>query len=108
MKSLYSCFDMRIEKKMSKEVKEVDRASSDEIANNLKAKWFWKMGSPVSWFTPPGTVDDEAKARVDIRAAITEQELHMLFSHSLLFVRSFSCVPIKIWVGLLSWSFRPT
>ena len=108
LKSLYFCLDMRMEKKMSKDMEEEQRATSDDIAKDLKAKWCCKTGLPVSWLTPPGTVADEAKARVAIRAAMTEQELHTLFSHALLLVRSSPCVSIKISSAVISSLFLPT
>ena len=83
-------------KKMSKQMKDEKGATGDDIAKNLKAKWCWKIGSPVSWLTPPGTVADEAKATVDIRAAMKEQELHVLLSHSLLFSKGSLCVSVNI------------
>lgn len=63
---------------MSKEMKEEQRATSDESAKNLKAKWYQKIGFLVSLLTPPGMVADEAKATVAIRAAMKKQELHVL------------------------------
>ena len=83
-------------KKMSKQMKDEKRATGDDIAKNLKAKWCWKIGSPVSWWTPPSTVADEAKTTVDIRAARKEREMHVLLSHSLLLSRSCPFVSIKI------------
>ena len=88
-------------------MKDEQRATRDDIAKNLKAKSCWKIGSPVSWSTPPGTVADEAKATVDIRAARKEQELHLLLSHSLLLSRSCPCVSVKICSALFSSSFVP-
>ena len=88
-------------------MKEEQSATSDEIAKNLKAKWCWKIGSPVSWSTPPGTVADEAKATVDIRAAMKEQELHVLLSHSLLLSRSCPCVSVKICSAVFRYIFVP-
>ena len=86
-------------KNMSKDVKEEKRASSDEIANNLQAKWCWKSGKPESWLTPPGTVAEYAKATVATRAASKEQESPVLLSHFLLLSRRFSCFLVKISSG---------
>lgn len=98
-KSLYWYLEVRRVKNTSKDVKEEQRASSDEIANTLKAKCCWKIGFPVTWSTPPGTVADDAKATVAIRAAMNEQELHVLLIHVVLLSKSSLCVSVKIWSG---------
>ena len=73
---------------MSKEMKEVQRATSDEIEKIWKAKWCWKIGFPLSWLSPPGTVADEVNTTVAIKAAMKEQELHVVLIHSLLLLNS--------------------
>lgn len=40
LKSLYWYLEVRRVKNMSKEMKEEQRATSDESAKNLKAKWY--------------------------------------------------------------------
>lgn len=100
LKSLYWHLEVRRSKNTSSEMKEEQSATRAEIAKSLKAKWCWKIGLPVSWSTPPGTVADEAKATVAIRAAMKEQELHVLLRHSLLFSKSSLCVSVNIWSGV--------
>lgn len=100
LKSLYWYLEVRRAENMSSEMKEEQTAASDETAKNLKAKWSWKIGLPVSWLTPPGTVADEAKATVAIRAAMKENELHVLLSHSLFLSKSSLCVSVNICSGV--------
>ncbi|RYQ81980.1 hypothetical protein Ahy_B10g100561 [Arachis hypogaea] len=55
-------------------VTEHARATSDAMANTLNAAVLSNVGTPVSSWTPPGTVVEVAKATVAIRAATTEQD----------------------------------
>lgn len=70
-----------MERNITTEVTEKLSATSDEMANMLKADWPSNVGIPLSWLTPPGTVADVAKATVAMRAATTEQDSEVLVSH---------------------------
>ena len=90
---------------ISKDIIEQLRASRDDIAKILKARRCRRIGTPVSWFTPPGTEADEAKATVAMSAAMKEQELDVLSIHRLLSSSRFAWFFWKISSGVHSSRF---
>lgn len=93
--------EVRMARNMITEVTEKHSATSEDMANTLKAGWFCKVGVPLlSSFTPPGTVAEVAKATVAIRAATTEHDWEVLMSHSPPCFASCSCVSLNISFGV--------
>ncbi|KAJ9689139.1 hypothetical protein PVL29_014674 [Vitis rotundifolia] len=93
LKSFSRYLDVRIPRKITKEVTEEQREISDEIENTRNAGSFPRTGFPLSM--PPGTVADVAKATVAISAATTEHDFEVSFSHPPPRSTSALCVSVK-------------
>ncbi|PNX85157.1 hypothetical protein L195_g041224 [Trifolium pratense] len=91
-----ACFrEVRIERNMMSPVTEKQRPMSEEIAKTSNAGLPSSIGLPSS-VVPPGTALAVAKETPATRAATTEQDSDVSFSHSLLsFIRS-ACDFLKI------------
>ncbi|KAK0594941.1 hypothetical protein LWI29_002006 [Acer saccharum] len=72
---------VKIAKNISREVREENRPSASEIANNVNAFVRKKIGIPLSSTLPPGTVKAAANSTVAIRAETSMQELEVSFIH---------------------------
>lgn len=101
LRKSWACFrDVSMARNMMSAVTEKQRPMSEAMANASKAGWPSSSGLPFS--VPPGTELDVAKETPAIRAATTEQELEVSFSHSeLSFTRSL-CFCLKISPAVLS------
>lgn len=66
---------------MMREVTEKQRAISDAIAKMVNSVACSRIGRPFLSLKLPGILAVEEKATVAIRAATTEHELEVLFSH---------------------------
>lgn len=73
---------MSIERNITREVTEQQRAMRDEIANALNSGMFSRVGAPVSALKSPGTLVDVEKATVAIRAATKEHDSEVFFNQS--------------------------
>ena len=80
-KSFSWCLDVRMARNMTTAVTEKHRAMRDEMEKTLKAGCFSRVGVPLPSLTPPGTAADVVNATVAMRAATTEHEFEVLFSH---------------------------
>ena len=85
----------------NKAVMEKQRAMSEKTAKMVSIVWLSRFGAPFVSLKLPGIVVDEAKATVAMRAATTEQDLDVLFSHSPPCLTKSSCVSLKISSGVL-------
>jgi len=77
-----------IERKITSEVTEQQRAMRDEMAKILNSERYSRVGAPVSSLKSPGTVVDVENATVAISAATKEQDSAVFFSHSPPLLRS--------------------
>ncbi|RDX77179.1 hypothetical protein CR513_42735, partial [Mucuna pruriens] len=93
--------DVSMDRNNASEVMEQHRAISDDMPKTLNSGLSSRVGMPVLFWTPPGTVLDVAKATVAITAATTEHDSEVLFSHSPPLLTRPSCVSLKISLGVL-------
>ena len=100
-KSFSWCLEVRMAKNMTTAVTEKHRAMRDEMEKTLKAGCFSRVGFPLSASMPPGMVAEVVNATVAMRAATTEHELEVLFSHSPPFSTRFLWVSVKISLAVL-------
>ena len=61
--------DVRIDKKINIEEEEENSAIASDMKNTLNQILFKRIGVPVSWLLPPGTVKAAAKTTVVINVA---------------------------------------
>ena len=88
--------EVRMARNMITAVTEKQRATREVMAKMSNKGSFSRFGVPSFSFTPPGTVEDVAKATVAMRAATTEHDSEVLDSHSPpVFTRSL-CSRVKI------------
>ena len=100
-KSFCSYREVRMARNENKAVMEKQRAMSEKTAKMVSIVWLSRFGAPFVSLTLPGIVVDEAKATVAMRAATTEQDSEVLFSHSPPCLTKFSGVSLKISSGVL-------
>ncbi|GMN63894.1 hypothetical protein TIFTF001_032971 [Ficus carica] len=74
---------MMMERKTTNAVIEEQRATKEETAKAINGGLSFKVGSPLSAFTPPGTVDAVAYATDATSTAMIEDDSQVFESHSL-------------------------
>lgn len=89
-----------MDRNMVRAVVEKHNATSEEMANKLKAGSPSKVGSPPA-LTPPGTVMAEANATVAMSAATTEHDSDVWVSHSPPALINSVCWTVKTSFGVL-------
>ena len=100
-KSFCSYQEVRMARNENKAMMEKQRVTSEEMAKMVSIEWLSRFGVPFVSLMLPGIVVDEAKATVAMRAATTEQDSEVLFSHSPPLFTNCSCVSLKIFFGVI-------